>query len=132
MGATNFEYGAHAIAPKTEVPPDFCGNRPAISAKTKLCMSASTTETIHTSGETAPTPAAMDPMEKSTRAGTPLAIQKPPCQPIERFIPPSSVWTPAASGAGMVFDMWVLRRGRLATELCGETTQRADDWLWSG
>src|SRR3954468_5755175 len=132
MGATNFEYGAQAIAPKTEVPPDFCGNSPAISAKTKLCISASTTDTVHTSGETAPTPAAIDPMEKSTSAGTPLAIQNPPVQPIERFIPPTSgsafVATP---GDGTVFDMWSLRTGAgWRTDTGRETTQRPCNWLW--
>jgi len=86
-GATSLEYGAHAIAPNTDVPPDFWGNKPAISANTKLCIKARQTEITQINGEMAPTPAAIDPIENSTRAGTPLAIQKPCCQPIERCMP---------------------------------------------
>ena len=40
---------------------------------------------IHTAHDGLPTVAAIEPIEKSTRAGTPLATQKAPAQPILRW-----------------------------------------------
>src|ERR1700754_235194 len=100
IAATNFEYGIHAMAPYTEAPPAFCGYMPAISAQVKLWISPNVTETVHTATDGVPTVAAIEPIENSTSAGTPLAIQNAPVQLMVRWRPGSAgvVTGPPPSG----------------------------------
>ena len=60
-------------------------------------------EIVHTAHDAMPTVAAIEPIENSTSAGTPLAIQKAPVQLMPRCRPPWSAGvaetTPSISSA---------------------------------
>ncbi len=83
-GAINLLYLTQATAPYTDAPPDLCGNKPAISAYVNAWIKPNPIDSIHTSHEGLPTVAAIAPIENKTSAGTPLATQNAPCQPIFR------------------------------------------------